>query len=191
MDKYTYELCLIIEQMRWRSMRHVVYVHMTGWGREREMKARRKVSHQETLFQVKFHALHASAGGGRLSGNRKSPDEKGQAVSSGVDWNQDQKAANNNSPWHSHQYFPMSQPDKQNYLQKQVLERLIDSLLANTDFLLASIISFAGRKHRWPRVQRSYGFHLPDKSSQPQRSSTEKTLFLGFKSSSAPLITAW
>lgn len=152
------------------------------------MKARRKVSHQETQLQVKFHAVHASAGGGRLSENRKSPDVDGQAFSSGIDLNQDQTAASNNSPWHSHQYFPTSQPDKQNYLQKQVLERLIKTLLANTDFLLDSIISFAGRKHRWPTVQRLFGFHLPDRSSQPQSSSTGKLLFLGFKTSSAPII---
>lgn len=105
---------------------------------------------------------------GGSAGTEKSPDENAQAVCSGISLNQDQTAANNNnSPWHSHQYFPTPQPDKQNYLQKQVLERLIDSLLANTDFLLDLIISFAGRKHRWPAVQRSYGFHLSDKSSQP------------------------
>lgn len=154
------------------------------------MKARRKVSHQETHFQAKSHAVHATAGGGRLSGNRKGPDKNGQAVSSGINLNQDQTAANNNSPWHSHQFFPTSQPDKQNYLQKQVLERLIDSLLENTDFLLDSIISFAGRKHRRPAVQRSYGFRLPDTSSESQNGSMERLLFLGFKSRSAPLITA-
>lgn len=162
MNKNIYELSPTTEQIRWMSMKHVVFVCMTEWWREREIKARRKVSHQQTHFQEKSHAVRASAHGGRLSGNIKSPDENGQAYSSGINWNQDQTAANNNSPSHSHQYFPMSQPDKQNYLQKQVLERLIDSLLANTDFLLVSIISFAGRKHRWPAVQRSYGSHLPD-----------------------------